>query len=81
MEENNKTLTVMDHARLRQKMYLHCDLEHAFWELFNGWTMLMDFVCAGISWDHSANIMLVVRRTKFLLGLGAFCSNCSEGLF
>ena len=31
--------------------------------------------------DHSANIMLVVRRTKFLLGLGAFCSNCSEDCF
>ena len=66
MEENNKTLTVMDHARLRQKMYLHCDPEHAFGELFNGWTMLMDFVCAGISWDHSANINIDEQDGKCL---------------
>ncbi len=49
MEEKDKTLTVLDHARLRQEFYLHSGQEHAFWELFNGWGMLMDFACAGIS--------------------------------
>ncbi len=56
MEENDKTLTVMEHARLCQKKYLHCGPEHAFWEVFNGWGMLMDFACAGISWEHKARI-------------------------
>ena len=56
MEEKDKTFTFLDHPRLRKEFYLHCGPQHSFWELFNGWTMLMDFICAGISWEHKARI-------------------------
>ena len=66
MEEKNKTLTVLDHARLRQDFYLHSGPKHAFWELFNGWTMLMDFACAGISWEHRTHIDIDEQDGKCL---------------
>ncbi|MBQ7652705.1 MAG: hypothetical protein IJS15_17235 [Victivallales bacterium] len=66
MEEKNKTLTVLDHARLRQDFYLHSGPKHAFWELFNGWTMLMDFACAGISWEHRTHIDIDEKDGKCL---------------
>ena len=58
MEEKIKTLTILDHPRLRQEFYLHCSPEYVFWELFNGSGMLMDFVCAGISCEHRAHIVI-----------------------
>ena len=67
MESRIKTLTVTEHARQRQGCYLHCGPQHAFWELFNGWTMLMDFACAGISWEHPSRIDIDAQNGKCLL--------------
>lgn len=67
MEEQDKTLTFLDHPRLRKGFYSHYSPQHSFWELFNGWTMLMDFICAGISWEHKARIDIDEQDGKCLL--------------
>lgn len=55
-----QAMSLLEHPRLRQSMYLHCGPEHAFWELIHGWGMLMDFACRGITWDHPAKIEIEV---------------------
>lgn len=66
MEEKIKTLPLLDHPRLRQEFYLHSGPKHAFWELFNGWGMLLDFACAGIFWEHRARIDIDEQDGKCL---------------
>lgn len=55
-----QAMSLLEHPRLHQSMYLHCGRKHAFWELIHGWGMLMDFACRGITWDNPAKIEIEV---------------------